>query len=86
MPLDLSSTNRFLGIIAVANALEMVAIVAVCVGLFLLGRQLRHLVKVVEEQQLAPAATRVHAILDDVSDITASTRRLFGWLRRRESE
>ena len=86
MPLDLSSTNRFLGIIAVANALEMIAIVAVCVGLVLLARRLRHLAKAVEEQQLAPAATRVHAILDDVRDITSSARRLSGWLRRHESE
>jgi hypothetical protein len=86
MPADLTSTNRFLGIIAVASALEMAAIVAVCIGIFLLTQRLTHLVKALEETQLAPAATRVHAILDDVREITSLTRGLFGRLPRRERE
>jgi hypothetical protein len=85
MPLDLTSTNRFLGIIALASVLEMAAILILCVGVFLLTRRLTHLVKALEETQLAPAATRVHAILDDVREITSMTRKLFSW-RRRESE
>ena len=86
MPGDLTATNRFLGLIALASVLEMAAIVAVCVGLLLVSRRLAHLIKVVEETQLAPAATRVHAILDDVREMTSMTRRLFTHLRRRESE
>ena len=83
---DLTATNRFLGLIALASVLEMAAIVAVSIGLFLVSRRLAHLIKVVEETQLAPAATRVHAILDDVRDVTSVTRGLFTHLRRRQSE
>jgi hypothetical protein len=86
MPGDLTATNRFLGLIALASVLEMAAIVAVSIGLFLVSRRLAHLIKVVEETQLAPAATRVHAILDDVRDMTSTARRLFTHLRRRESQ
>jgi hypothetical protein len=86
MPGDLTATNRFLGLIALASVLEMAAIVAVSIGLFLVSRRLAHLIKVVEETQLAPAATRVHAILDDVREMTSVTRTLFTRLRRRESE
>ena len=86
MPGDLTATNRFLGLIALASVLEMAAIVAVSIGLFLVSRRLAHLIKVVEETQLAPAATRVHAILDDVREMTSVTRMLFTRLRRRESE
>jgi len=86
MPPDLSATNRFLGLIAVASVLEMAAILAVCVGLFIVSRRLAHLIKAIEETQLGPAATRVHAILDDIRDVTSVTSRLFTRLRRRESE
>jgi hypothetical protein len=86
MPGDLTATNSFLGLIALAGVLEMAAIVAVGIGLFLVSRRLAHLIKVVEETQLAPAAARVHAILDDVREMTSLTRRLFTHLGRRESE
>lgn len=86
MPLDLLWTNRFLGLIAVASLLESIAIAAVGVGLFLVSRQLSHLIKTVEEQQLAPAASRVHAILDDVRDVTSVASRFFGRFGRRERQ
>ena len=85
MPADLTTTNWFLGLIAIANVLETIGIVAVCLGVFLLTRRLTHLIKTLEETQLAPAATTVHAILDDVREITSMARRLCSRLRRRDN-
>ena len=86
VPQDLSTTNRFLGLIAAASVLEMAAILAVCIGLLMVSRRMAHLIKTVEEMQLAPAATRVHGILDDVGAITSAARSLVSRLRRHESE
>ena len=70
----------FLGIMAAAGLIELAAIVAVCGGLFLLSRRAMRLITALEEQQLAPAAARVHAILDDVKDVTSNVRTQAGHL------
>ena len=74
MTTDVSTTNMFLGIIAISNLIEMLAISVACVGLFLVARRLLQLIKAVKEQQLAPAAERVHAILDDVKGVTSTVK------------
>lgn len=72
---DLATTNIFLGVIAVVSVLEMAGLVLVSIGIFLLTRRIRRLIEVVEEKQLAPAATRLHSILDDVKAVTHTVRR-----------
>ena len=74
MTTDLSTTNMFLGIIAISGLIEMLAISLLCLVLFLAARRLIQVIKVVEEQQLAPAAQRVHAILDDVKGVTSTVK------------
>jgi hypothetical protein len=62
---NLETTNRFLGIIAVASLVEMAGFLALSIALLLLIRRLRRLIDAVEEKHLAPASAQVRAILDD---------------------
>lgn len=71
---DLSTTNLFLGVLAAASLLQMIAAVALCAGILILCRRVIALLAVVEKEQLAPAAARVHAILDDVKTVTSTAR------------
>jgi hypothetical protein len=71
---DISTVNTWLSIIAISSVLQMAGIVIVCAGFFLVARRLIHLTRILEEQQLAPAAQRVHAILDDVKDVTSTVK------------
>lgn len=97
MAVDLSTTNVFLGILAVVSLVQLVAVMAICVGLYLVSRRVLQLIHTVEEKQLAPAAARVNAVLDDVKDITSHvkgqtacadsvSRWIVSMLRRRGSE
>jgi hypothetical protein len=74
MGADLSTTNALLGILAAVSVMEGLAVIALCVGVFLVSRRAIHLIKTIEEKQLAPAAVRVHAILDDVKDVTSKVK------------
>lgn len=74
MTADLTTTNLLLGIMAVASLVEVLGMVAVCLGLWLVTRRLVQLINTVEEKQLAPAAARVNAVLDDVKDITSHVK------------
>ena len=72
---NLETTNRFLGIIAVASLVEMAGFLALSITLLLLIRRLRRLVDAVEEKHLAPASAQVRAILDDVKGVTDTVKR-----------
>jgi hypothetical protein len=74
MSADLSTTNTFLGILALSSLVEMLAIALVCAGLFMVATRLKHLIRTVETQHLPPAADRVRGILDDVKDVTSTVR------------
>ena len=78
MTFDLTTTNRFLGVLAMASVLEVIAIAAVCVGVLMVVRRVNALIESVEKNQLAPASARVHDILDDVRSVTSTIRRLCG--------
>lgn len=71
---DLSTTNTLLGIMALVSILEGVAIVALIGGGFLLYRRVTQLVAGIEERQIAPIATRVTSILDDVKGVSATVK------------
>jgi hypothetical protein len=74
MATDLSTTNIFLGILAAVSLLEAVAVL----GLFLAGvlvfRQLMRVIDRIEERQIAPAVTRLNAILEDVKGVTSTVK------------
>lgn len=74
MTVDLGTTNVLLGLIAFAAVMEMAALIAACVGIMIVGRRLTALARSIDEQQIAPAGKRLHAILDDVKDVTATIR------------
>lgn len=71
---DMSTTNVYLGIIAAVSLFEALAIIAAAVAAILLVRQIGRVVGSLEERQVAPAMSRVNAILDDVKGVTATVK------------
>jgi hypothetical protein len=69
--MDLSTTNMWLGILAVVAVLEALVVIAIGVGAFLAYRRVMALVSDVEARHIVPLTTRVNAILDDVKNVTA---------------
>lgn len=71
---DLTTTNVLLGIMAAVSLLEALAVIGLFVAGFLIYRRVMQVVGGIEERQVAPAAARVNAILDDVKGVTATVR------------
>ncbi len=71
---------------AVVSVLQGLVVVGAGLAAFLLYRKVMRVVAGIEERQVAPAAARVNAILDDVKAMTSSIReesgRIMGLLRR----
>lgn len=91
MPMDLTTTNVLLGIMAAVSVLEALAIAGLLLGGFVVYRRLGRVISGIEERHVAPAAARVNAILDDVKGVTsvvkeaasgvdAGLRRSLAWL------
>ena len=74
MPTDLTTTNTLLGIMAAVSVLEGLAVSALLLGGFLIYRRIERLISSIEERHIAPTASRVHAILDDVKGVTTVAR------------
>lgn len=74
MPVDLATTNLFLGIMAVVSLLEVLLLIGVGVAALAVYRRVMELVTGIEQRQVAPAMARVNAILDDVKDVTAKVK------------
>lgn len=74
MATDLTTTNVLLGIMAAVSLLEAVAIVGLFAGGALLFHRLMQVIRGIEERQVAPAVTRVNAILDDVKGVTSTMK------------
>jgi hypothetical protein len=92
--MDLTTTNVLLGIMAAVSLLEAAAVIALLGGGFLMYRRLTQLIAGIEGRQIAPAMSRVNAILDDVRSVTgvargaadgadAGLRQALAWLLRR---
>ena len=73
--IDLTTTNVLLGILATISVLQTFAVVGAFVAGYVLMRRTFALAKGIEERQLAPAATRVNAILDDVKIVSGVAKR-----------
>ena len=68
---DLGTTNTFLGIIAVAAALQVLMFIGVAVGGFVMYRRVIQMVNDLEARQIAPLREKVDGILLDVRAVTA---------------
>jgi|KBSMisStandDraft_5_1062788.scaffolds.fasta_scaffold256459_2 hypothetical protein len=75
MGTDLTTTNVFLGVMAAVSLLEAVAVLGVFAAAFMVFRRLMQVINAIEERQVAPAVTRVNAILDDVKGVTSTMKR-----------
>ena len=71
---SLATTNLLLGIMAAVSVFEALLVVAVAVAGWMLYRRATHLVETVEARQVAPLMAHVHAILDDVQDVTTTVK------------
>jgi hypothetical protein len=71
---ELGTTNLLLGIMAAVSVLEALVIIAVAVAGYMAYSKVMTLVEGLETRQIAPAMTRVNAILDDVKDVTAKVK------------
>ena len=74
METTLGTTNVLLGIMAAVAVLEALAVVGLVLGGFLLYRRVRRVIRGIEERQVAPAANRVNAILDDIKAVTTTVK------------
>jgi len=79
---DLTTTNVLLGVMAAVSLLEAMAVLGVLLGGFLMYRRVVQVVGSIEERQVAPAVTRVNAILDDVKGVTSTVRQQSGHVDR----
>lgn len=84
---DLTTTNVLLGIMAAVSLLEGVAVIGVMFAGILFFHKLIQVVGGIEERQVAPAVSRVNAILEDVKGVTSTVRqetsridRLLDWI------
>ena len=71
---DLATTNVLLGIMAAVSALAALAVVGLFLGGFLLYRRVLQVIGAIEERQVAPAAARVNAILDDIKGVSSTVK------------
>jgi hypothetical protein len=81
MSAELGTTNLLLGIMAAVSVLEALVIIGIGIAAFMVYKRVMALVDAgmvlaqgVEARQVAPAMTRVNAILDDVKDVTAKVK------------
>ena len=69
-PMNLETTNMWLGIMAVVSVLEALLLIGLGVGGFMMYRRVMTLVADLETRQVAPLREKVDGILVDVKTIT----------------
>ena len=72
MPVDLDTTNTFLGIMAVVSVLEALVLIGIGAGAFIAYRRVMQLMADLEARQVAPVREKVEGILTDVRAVTAN--------------
>jgi len=71
---ELGTTNLLLGIMAAVSVLEALVVIGIGIGGFFAYRKVMEVVSSIEMRQVAPAMTRVNAILDDVKAVSAKVK------------
>ena len=74
MDASLETTNVMLGVMAAVSVLEALVLIGIGVGAFIAYRRVTSLLDSVREQQIDPVVRRVHAVLDDVKDVSETLR------------
>ena len=74
MEQQLGTTNLFLGIMAAVSVLQALVLIGAGVAGFMAYRKVMALVNTMEEQHVAPAMSRVNAILDDVKVMSGKVK------------
>jgi hypothetical protein len=74
MEQSLQTTNLILGIMAAVSVLQALLLIGAGVGGFLIYRRVMRLANELDERRIAPAMTRVNAILDDVRAVSATVK------------
>jgi hypothetical protein len=71
---NLATTNTILTVMAVVSVLEVLGIIGISVAMLMIYRRAMTLLSGLEERHVAPAMTRVHAILDDVKAVSDTVK------------
>lgn len=71
MAVDLSTTNTFLGIMAVVSILQALLLIGLGFGGFVMIRRMMQLINELEARQIAPLREKLDGILGDVKTVTA---------------
>ena len=71
---ELGTTNLLLGIMAAVSVLEALVVIGIGIGGFFAYKKVMEVVGAIEMRQVAPAMTRVNAILDDVKAVSAKVK------------
>ncbi len=72
--MDLGTTNLLLGILAAVSVIELLGLLAAGLFGYRMYSRVMQLVQGLEERQVAPAMSRVNAILDDVKGVTTKVQ------------
>jgi len=70
----LATTNLILGIIAAVSVLEALVFIGIGVAGFMAYRRVMELINGLEERHVAPAMSRVNAILDDAKAVSMKVK------------
>jgi hypothetical protein len=71
---NLTTTNLWLGILAIVSLLEFLMILAAGFMAFRLYKQVSEAVENIERMHIAPLRARVDALLDEVHEVTAKVK------------
>jgi hypothetical protein len=82
---DLSTTNTWLAILAIASALQTAMLIFAALALFRVYRKTTEAVERLEERHLAPISARMTLMMDDLQDMTARARRVDDVVREKIS-
>jgi hypothetical protein len=80
---DLGTTNLWLAVLAIASAGQFLMLAGAAVLLFRVYRRASANIDALEHEQIRPLLLRVHALIDDVQDITARARNVDDAVRAR---
>jgi hypothetical protein len=83
MTADLGTTNLWLAILAIAGAGQFLMFVGAAFLMFRVYRRASSSIDALEHEQIRPLLLRVHALIDDVQDITARARSVDDAVRAR---
>jgi pyrimidine operon attenuation protein/uracil phosphoribosyltransferase len=71
---DLGTTNLLLGIMAAVSVIEALVIIGIGVAGYMAYSKVMALLNELEARHVAPAMTRVNAILDDVKEVSSKVK------------